>query len=214
MAEAVRLLIVDDHEVVRAGAREMLELVPGVQVSEASGGREALEAIKRRAPTLLLLDINLPDMSGLDVLKEVQELECAKPRVIVFTMNTALPYVLSVLRLGAHGFVRKDGASDELVSAVKRVSAGERYLAPELATAIAFLTPGADLDPLMRLSARELEVLRLLSQGHTLSSIARTVGVATKTVATTCAGMKSKLELDTLADLIRFGIATMKATAP
>lgn len=214
MAQPTRVLIVDDHAVVRAGVCELLEQMPGLQTCEASNGREALDIVRDNAPELLLLDISLPDMSGLDVLKQLRVgSPASKPRVIMFSMTSELPYALWALRLGAYGFISKAAGGRELLTAVKRVIEGEKYLEPELADAIAFLPNGADLDPLMRLTSRELEILRLLGEGHTLSSIADRLGIARKTVANACASLKTKLGLESTADLIRYSVTNTKVAS-
>ena len=214
MSKATQILIVDDHAVVRAGVCELLNEMPGLQLREAANGREALDAITRETPDILLLDISLPDMSGIDVLKNLRAgSPNAEPRVIMFSIIAELPYALWALRLGADGFISKAAAARELLTAVKRVVEGEKYIESELANMIAFLPSGVDLDPLMLLTAREVEIVRLLGDGHTLSSIADRVGVARKTVANACASLKMKLGLESTADLIRYSIASTKVTS-
>lgn len=206
MAEKKTILIVDDHIVVRAGVCELLAAIPNVSMIEAATGHEALDAIRREQPSIVLLDIGLPDMSGLEVLKQIRALGQPATRVIMFSVRGELVYAAWALRLGAWGVVSKSAGAKGLIDAVTRVIEGGRYIEPEVASSIAFLPTGVDLDPLMRLSARELEMLRLLGEGCSLSDIAERLSLARKTVANCCVSLKTKLGLASTTALIRFSI--------
>lgn len=207
MADQSTVLIVDDHAVVRAGVCELLKGLPHVVMLEAATRLEALDAVKRERPQIVLLDIGLPDMSGLEVLKLIHAQGPGQPRVIMFSVRAELVYAAWSLRLGAWGVVSKSAGAQGLISAVSRVIEGGRHLEPELASSIAFLPSGVDLDPLLRLSARELEMFRLLGEGCSFSEIAERMSVARKTVANCCVSLKSRLGLESTAALVRFSIA-------
>ena len=140
MAQKMKILIVDDHAVVRAGACQLLAEIRNIETYEAATGHDALDAVNKQHPELVLLDLRLPDMSGLDVLNRLHALDAlTKPRVIMFSMMADVPYAIRALRLGACGFISKSAGADQLLAAVKCVMDGEQYLERELADALAFM---------------------------------------------------------------------------
>lgn len=198
-----RVLLVDDHAVVREGVRRLLLDIPGMSVTEAASGSEALELAKRQPFDLVILDLNLGGIGGLELLGRLLKFS-EKLRVVVFSMHAEPIYAVRALRLGARGYVSKSAAADELVTAVRRVCDGGTYVERELAAQIAVGI--GDGDPLQRLNAREAEILRLLGDGHSMSDIARMLGVSYKTIANTCSIIKTKLGLERTADLIRMSV--------
>jgi two-component system, NarL family, invasion response regulator UvrY len=197
----MKILLVDDHTVVREGVRRLLAAMENMQVSEAATGQEALALFRKERPELVLLDLNLTGIGGLELLRRLlAEEETA--RIIVFSMHAEPIYAARALRLGARGYVSKSAGADELVTAVKRVAEGGRYVEREIASELA-LNQLSGEDPLKQLSTREIEILRLLGEGNSLTEIAETIGVAYKTVANTCSIIKSKLGVERTADLIR-----------
>ena len=200
----MKILIVDDHAVVREGCRRLLSSIPGIEFCEAASAQEGISVFRRENPAVVLLDINLGDSSGLDLLKRLKAEEKVS-RVIVFTTHADLTYATRALRSGASSFVAKSAPADELITAVKKVAEGQRYIDSELANELLF-APSISEDPLTKLSNREVEILRLLSEGKSLTEIAGTFGIAYKTVANSCSRLKEKLGLTRTADLIRFAI--------
>ncbi len=200
----MKVLLIDDHVVVREGVRRLLSSVHGIEVSEASNGHEALSALRLETPDVILLDLNLEGMGGLELLRRMLA-ENDRLRIIVFSMHSDTMYAARAMRFGARGYVSKSASADELVAAVKRVAEGGRYVEREIAEQLAFAPAGIE-DPLRQLSAREMEILRLLGDGKSMAAIADTLGVAYKTVANTCSSMKTKLGLSRTADLIRLSI--------
>lgn len=200
----MKILLVDDHIVVREGVRRLLSGLSGVELCEAESGPEALELFTKERPDLVLLDLNLEGMGGLEILRRLL-IENDKVRVVVFSMHAEPIYAARALRLGARGYVSKSSGAEELVTAVKRVAEGGRYVEREIAGELAFSQVSAQ-DPLQQLTAREIEILRLLGEGNSLTEIAQTIGVAYKTVANTCSIIKSKLGVERTADLIRVSI--------
>lgn len=197
----MKILLVDDHIVVREGVRRLLSGLAGVELSEASSGTEALELFHKERPELVLLDLNLAGIGGLELLRRLLA-EDEKVRVVVFSMHAEPVYAARALRLGARGYVSKSAGADELVTAVKKVSEGGRYVESDIAGELAF-TQFSAADPLQQLTTREFEILRLLGEGNSLTEIAQAIGVAYKTVANTCSIIKSKLGVERTADLIR-----------
>jgi DNA-binding NarL/FixJ family response regulator len=197
----MKILLVDDHIVVREGVRRLLAGIGGMELCEAATGDLALTLFQKERPDLVLLDLNLTGIGGLEILRRLLSLD-EKARVVVFSMHAEPIYAARALRLGARGYVSKSAGADELVTAVKRVAEGGRYVEREIAGELAFTQLSAE-DPLQQLTTRELEILRLLGEGNSLTEIAQAIGVAYKTVANTCSIIKSKLGVERTADLIR-----------
>lgn len=200
----MKILVVDDHAVVREGVRRLLNSMPLVEVLEAATAQEALATLRKEMPHIVILDINLNGSSGLELLQRLKG-EQKNVRIIMFTMYSEPNYVLRALRAGASAYVSKSAPAGEVLTAVRSVIEGERYVGPDAATALAFASPGLE-DPLEKLSNREIEILRLLGEGKSLSQIAATFGIAYKTVANTCCRLKEKLGLERTADLVRFSL--------
>lgn len=203
-----KILLVDDHAVVREGVRRLLLELPGISVLEAGNGQDALTLFRKEAIDIVLLDLNLAGIGGLELLRRMRK-ENDKARIIVFSMHSEPLYAARALRLGAKGYVSKSAASDELLTAIRRVGEGGHYIERELASQLAVSMYGGE-DPLQQLTTREIEILRLLGEGRSISQIAESFGVSYKTVANTCSIMKSKLGLDRTADLIRTSIELFK----
>lgn len=197
----MKILLVDDHVVVREGVRRLLADITPVVLHEASSGEEALASFRALAPDLIILDLNLAGIGGLELLRRLLS-EDDKARVVVFSMHSEPLYAARALRLGARGYVSKSAGADELVTAVTLVGEGGRYVEREIASELAFTQLSTE-DPLQQLTMREIEILRLLGEGNSLAEIAHTIGIAYKTVANTCSIIKNKLGVGRTADLIR-----------
>lgn len=203
----MKILLVDDHIVVREGVRRLLAGIGGVgsvELIEAEEGSEALELFRTGQPDIVLLDLNLSGIGGLELLRRLLAIN-EKARIIVFSMHAEPIYAARALRLGARGYVSKSAGAEELVTAVKRVAENGRYVEVDIASELAFSQLTTD-DPLQQLTARELEILRLLGDGNSLTEIAKATSVAYKTVANSCSIIKSKLGVERTADLIRVAI--------
>ncbi len=198
------ILLVEDHPIVRDGLKRLLSAMPAVQVREETTGRGALAAVRVRRPDLMILDLNLPDIGGLDVLGRLKREDCTVP-VLVLTMHCEPIYAVRALEAGARGYLSKGAAPDELMAAIKAVGKGGRYV--ENAIAQAIVLKGAEASgPLDALSARDLEVLRLLAGGHRLAEVADRLQLAYKTVANITTGIKRKLGVSTTMDLVRLAV--------
>ncbi len=207
----MKLLIVDDHDIVRQGVRRLLSLLPDSVVAEAGTAEEGFDVYMREKPAVVVLDINLGGGSGLELLTRLRSAD-HEARVVMFSMHADPAYANRALRSGALGFVGKSASADELIEAVKAASTGRRYIDRRLASDMV-LNP-AEGDPLSSLSNRETEILRLLGEGKSLNEIANTFGIAYKTVANTCTRLKEKLGVDRTADLIRISLERMSPRAP
>ncbi|HQI83453.1 MAG TPA: response regulator transcription factor [Anaerolineae bacterium] len=203
----IRVLVVDDHAVVRRGVVQIVTEAEGVQcVGEAGSSREALQLARACEYDVVVLDIHLPDGSGLDVLKQLRAFKPQTP-VVMLSMYPEEQYALRALRAGAMGYLTKDSAPIELVTALRQAARGEHYVTPALAeTLTAHLDDVAAAAPLETLSDREEQVLRLLAAGHTVSHIAEELTLSVKTVSTYRARLLKKLGLTSTAELIRYAV--------
>jgi DNA-binding NarL/FixJ family response regulator len=205
---SVRTLIADDHALVRAGIRALVEKIAGVTVvGEAGKGSEAIELIDELVPDLVLLDITMPDGSGFDVLQHVQK-KFSGIRVIVLTVHEAGEYAIRALREGAAGFLPKSAASTELEHAIHTVMNGEVYISPETSrkTLIEYGKGVTKRDLLETLSPRQREVLRLIAEGRTTKQIAQMLEISVKTVETHRAQLMERLGIHDVAGLVRYAI--------
>jgi DNA-binding NarL/FixJ family response regulator len=200
----MKILVVDDHAVVREGIRRLLATISGAEIEEAATSEEALAACRKAPPDVVVLDINLDGSSGLELLRRLKAEDCPA-RIIMFTMHAEPSYAMRALKAGAAGYVSKSADADELVTAVKKIAAGDRYLDRLMASDLVFSASVAE-DPLHKLSNREVEILRLLGEGKSFAEIASTFGIAYKTVANSCSRLKEKLGVERTADLIRLSV--------
>ena len=194
-----KVLIVDDHMVVRDGVRRLIAPLQPEAIAEAETPRDALDAFRRMRPDIVILDINLRGGSGLEVLRRLHA-DDAKARIVVFSMYSDLVYATSARREGALGYVSKSAPSDELLTAIRRALRGETYV--DCVTAAT--QENAAINVAARLSTRELEILHMLGEGQSLNDIASGLGVAYKTIANSSTRIKEKLGLERTSDLIRF----------
>ncbi len=207
MRSKCKCLIVDDHPIVRKGIRDLL-VEEGLcsDVVEAASAEAVLTAVRREPWDLLVLDVALPDKHGLEVLKEVKLLRPTLP-VLILSLYPEREFALRAIKAGAAGYLTKDRMPSELVTAVREVVAGRRYITPTLANQMADLLDAGQPEMLHEtLSDREMEVLRLLGQGKTVSAIAADMALSVKTVSTYRARLLDKLKLRTTADLVRYAI--------
>lgn len=204
----MRVLVVDDHAVVRHGIRHILERgSDGCSVEEAGTGEEAVRKAHASAWDLVILDLSLPDRSGLEVLKQLKA-EFPELPVLILTMHSEDQYALRALKSGASGFLTKEGAPEQLVVAVKKILAGGKYLSPSLAERLASYI-GSDLSrqaPHETLSDREFEVLNLMVSGKSLTEIGQHLCVSIKTVSTHRARILQKMGLKNNAELVQYAV--------
>jgi DNA-binding NarL/FixJ family response regulator len=204
----IRVIVADDHAIVRTGIRHVLESEPGFAVvGEAANGAEAIELARTLAPDVAVLDISMPGESGLQV---AQELRRGSPetRVLILSMHDNTEYVLEAVRAGAHGYILKDTAATELRSAIHAVRRGESYFSPPIARRLTAVVRGIseEEDLLGQLTARERQVLVGVAQGRTNREIAMELGISHRTVETHRESLMKKLGIRTVAGLTRVAL--------
>ena len=214
VAGSIRVVIADDHAIVREGLRSLVEAQPGLEVvGEAGDGQQAWQCACDLAPDVLVLDLSMPGVGGAEAAERISR-ECPGVRVLALTMHEERGYVSRLLRAGAAGYLLKRTASSELVRAIRTVAAGGTYVDPSLAGALladsshrASRGGGADgTSRLHELTARETEVLRLVARGHSNKEIAAALEISVKTVETHKANAMTKLGLRTRAAVVRFAM--------
>jgi DNA-binding NarL/FixJ family response regulator len=203
----IRVLVADDHAVVRRGLRQILAETPDIVVAaEASTADEVRRMVHDVHCDVVVLDINMPGGSGIALLGEIRR---ERPRlpVLVLTMYTEEQYAVRAIKAGAAGFLTKESAPDKLVEAVRKVAGGGRWVSAELAETLASLVAGeGDGAPHERLSDREFEVMKMLAAGKTVSHIGEELSLSVKTVSTHRARILKKMNMRTNADLMRYAV--------
>jgi len=206
------VLIVDDHPVVISGCRSLFANAPDISLSEASNEKAGHEAYLEIRPDISIIDINLPGLSGFELLRRIRE-EDPAAKIIVFSMNDEPAFVVRAIELGANGYVSKGDDPQHLLTAVRSVANGQNFVAPHLAQAVTFSQASVRASPASQLSPKELEILRLLSHGKNIAEVAETLDISYKTVANSTSRLKQKLGARSHSDLIRFAVE-MKLRLP
>jgi two-component system, NarL family, invasion response regulator UvrY len=203
----LRILVADDHSVVRRGLRQILETQPDIKVTaEAGTGSEAVAQAREQAFDVVVLDITMSGRSGLEVLRELKLANPAQ-RVLMLSMHPEDRYAIRVLRAGASGYLTKETAPEELVNAVRKVAGGGKYVSPGMAERLAEeIGASSDKPPHELLSDREFEIMRLLATGKTVSEIAAQLCIAVNTVSTYRVRVLRKLDLSNNAELMRYAL--------
>ena len=201
----MRVLIVDDHRIVASGCRALFADDPEIEVMEAADAEAGERVFGEQDPDICVLDINLPTVSGFELARRILGRD-ASARIIMFSMNDDPVFAARAIEIGAKGYVSKTGDPQDLVEAIREVGNGGVYLPPAMARSIAFAGPAFAQSPLARLTSREMEILRLLSVGKSLSEIAWLIHSSYKTVANTSSIMRHKLGVRTSAELVRLAI--------
>ena len=207
----IRVLIVDDHTLVRAGIRSLLALVADIEVvGEASDGKEALVKVRQLMPDVVLMDLAMPVMGGLEATRRIRR-EFPGIKVLALTQYDDSEYVIPIIEAGARGFVTKMAAFSELASAIQAAYRGDSFLSPTAATALVEecqqrIIAEGEQDPYQHLTDREREVLKLVAEGHTAREIAQMLVVSPKTVEWYKSSLMNKLNIHSRTDLIKFAI--------
>jgi len=205
---SIRVLLADDHQVLREGLRNLLERQPDISVvGEADTGRKTVDRVRELGPDVLVLDLAMADMNGFEVMKELRRLGSGV-RIVVLSMHSGRDFVLQALRAGCDGFVPKSTTHTDLIQAIRTTYAGERYLDPSATTAVVaeLLNQGEESKLLEQLSRRETEVLRLTALGHTSREIGGRLALSPKTIETYRQRAMTKLGLEQRAELVRFAL--------
>lgn len=206
---AIRVLLADDHDLVRAGFRALLQTMAGVQVvAEADDGRKALDLVRAHQPDVVLMDIGMPGLNGLDATARIAK-EFPQTRVIVLSMHKAEEYVLGALKSGAAGYLLKDASPSELDTAIRSVARGDTYLSPPISRQVIDdyrKRTGDSQGPLDMLTPRQREILQLIAEGRSTKEIADVLHVSVKTVETHRAQLMERLDIHDVAGLVRYAI--------
>lgn len=200
-----RILVADDHSVVRGGLRQFLSSAPDLEIAaEAGGGNEAIEMVEKQSFDLVLLDVALPDVDGLEVLRRIKRRFPDLP-VLIFSMHPEEDYALTALNAGAAGYLMKDSDPEELLAAVRRAAKGGRYLSPRMAERLlAGSLAAPEKAPHAALSAREFEVMLMMSRGKRLKEIGERLHLSPKTVSTYRTRVLRKMGFTSNAEIIRY----------
>ena len=205
MSRRLRILIVDDHPIVRQGLRQTLGDAADVgELGEAATGQQALDLIRQRDWDAVVLDIGLPGRGGLDVLKDIKH---ERPRlpVLILSMHAEDQYAVRAIRAGAEGYLTKEAATEKLLDAIRKITTGGRFISPDLADVLATeLAGGASGPPHASLSDREFEVLRLIGSGLTVGDIADRLALSVKTVSTYRTRILEKMRMKNNAELMQY----------
>lgn len=203
----VKILLVDDHELVRSGIRLILERVAGfVVVAEVKSGEDAIRYCRKDAPDIVLMDVNMPGIGGLEAVKQIVRMS-ENTRVICLSMHTENPIPAKVMQMGASGFITKDAESEEMIRAIHKVAAGQKYVSPEIAQQIAIgKLDFNDANPFEQLSDRELEITLMLVKGQRVPGIANSLNISAKTVNTYRYRMFEKLDISTDVELTHLAL--------
>jgi DNA-binding NarL/FixJ family response regulator len=206
--KSLRVLLADDHYLVRAGLRALLEHLPGIQVvAEAGDGVEALQLVEQHAPDVVLMDVAMPRLNGVEATTRIAR-DFPAVRVLIVSMHANEEYVVHALRAGAAGYLLKDATPAELEQAVHAVARGETYLTPAVsAPVVEYLRRvGGEGSPLDRLTPRQREILQLVAEGYRTRDIAQRLCISQKTVETHRAQIMERLDVHDLAGLVRSAI--------
>jgi len=203
----IRLLIADDHAIVRGGLKQIFALAPDLELAgEAVNGAEVLQKLHQGVFDLLLLDLNMPGVSGVDLISRIKLSQADLP-ILVFTMHNETQVATRALKAGAAGYITKDSDPERLLAAIRKVSAGGKYIDPVLAEQMAFeVTSPNRYSPHTLLSDREFEVFRLLIAGKGVNEIAEQLSISNKTVSTHKVHLMEKMNLGSVAELVRYAV--------
>ena len=206
MATKTTIVLVDDHAVVRAGVRRLLEQEPLFEViGEAESGEKAYQIFGELKPDVMVMDLSMPGMGGLESIRRIL-MRYEKAKILVLSMHEDLSFANQALKLGAKGYLIKNALADDLVKSIEKVSNGEVFLSAEIAKKMAMQSISGNQDPVHELSAREFEIFRLLAEGLDIDAIASTLNISSKTVSNYQTMIKQKLDINTPIELIRYAI--------
>jgi len=206
MAQKTTIVLVDDHAVVRAGVRRLLEQEPLFEViGEAESGEKAYQIFGELKPDVMVMDLSMPGMGGLESIRRIL-MRYEKAKILVLSMHEDLSFANQALKLGAKGYLTKNTLADDLVKSIETVTQGDVFLSDEIAKKMAMQSISGNQDPVHELSAREFEIFRLLAEGLDIDAIASTLNISSKTVSNYQTMIKQKLNINTPIELIRYAI--------
>lgn len=209
--QKIRVMVVDDHTIVRDGIQSLLSLTPDIEVvGEAVNGREALEIARKLSPDVIIMDISMPIMDGIEATRRIHK-ELSDVKVIILTQYEDSEHVFPIIEAGACGFISKIAASSELISGIRSVHRGDSYLSPSVARLLveSHQQGGSSrraYDPYEHLTDREREIFKLLAEGHTTQEIAQLLVISPKTVEGHKTNLMAKLDLHNRVDLVKYAL--------
>lgn len=208
--QPIRIIIADDHEIVRQGVRNLIENEPGMELcGEATIGRDAVDLVSRIEPDLAILDISMPGMNGIEATRQILK-SCPNTKVLMFTMHDAEQLVLEVFNAGAHGYLLKSDAGRHLITAIKTIASGSRYFSSRPSEVLYESLRHKNLPHALpneqKPSSREREIIQLLAEGKSNKEVASLLGISVKTAETHRATIMRKLNLHSISDLVRYAI--------
>ena len=206
MAKKTTIALIDDHAVVRAGVRRLLEQESLFEViGEAESGEKAYQIFGELKPDVMVMDLSMPGMGGLEAIRRIL-MRHEKAKILVLSMHEDLSFANQALKLGAKGYLTKNTLADDLVKSIQTVSKGDVFLSDEIAKKMAMQSISGNQDPIHELSAREFEIFRLLAEGLDIDAIANTLNISSKTVSNYQTMIKQKLNINSPVELIRYAI--------
>ncbi len=206
MAKKITIVLVDDHAVVRAGVRRLLEQEPLFDViGEAESGEKAYQTYNELKPDVMVMDLSMPGMGGLEAIRRIL-MRYERAKILVLSMHEDLSFANQALKLGAKGYLLKNALGEDLVKSIKEVAEGNIFLSDDIARKMAMQSISGDRDPIHELSAREFEIFRLLAEGLEIDAIALKLNISSKTVSNYQTMIKQKLDINTPVELIRYAI--------
>jgi DNA-binding NarL/FixJ family response regulator len=205
-----RVLIADDHRMIREGLRSLIEREPDLEVvGEADNGREAVALAKKLAPDVVVMDIGMPDLNGMEATRQILD-QSARVRILALSMHADRRYAAGMLRAGAKGYVVKKAAYDELIAAIRTVAAGQSFLSAQVASVVvddySRRLSASDASAFSVLTEREREIVQLVAEGRTTKEIADALGVSAKTVDTHRQNIMDKLDLHSVAEITKYAV--------
>ena len=203
----ITVFVADDHAIVREGLVSLLAAQPDIRVvGTAADGRDTVRQVVKLQPEVVVMDISMPQMNGIEAAREIR-LRVPQARVVILSMHSSVEHVFHALEAGAAGYLLKESTAREIVEAVRAAHAGRRYLSPKVAEALADgISRGSATSPLESLSARERQVLQLVAEGHSSAQIAAALNLSPKSVDTYRSRVMQKLHIGDVAGLIKFAI--------
>jgi DNA-binding NarL/FixJ family response regulator len=206
MAKKTTIVLIDDHAVVRAGVKRLLEQESLFEVTgEADSGEKAYQIFGELKPDVMVMDLSMPGMGGLEAIRRIL-MRHEKAKILVLSMHEDLSFANQALKLGAKGYLTKNTLADDLVKSIQTVSKGDVFLSDEIAKKMAMQSISGNQDPIHELSAREFEIFRLLAEGLDIDAIATTLNISSKTVSNYQTMIKQKLNINSPVELIRYAI--------
>ena len=206
MSKKINIILVDDHAVVRAGVRRLLEQEPIFEViGESDSGEKGYQIFGELNPDVMVMDLSMPGMGGLEAIRRIL-MRHNKANILVLSMHEDLSFANQALKLGVKGYLIKNTLGDDLVKSIQRIASGEIFLSDEIAKKIAVSSIDSNQDPIHELSAREFEIFRFLAEGLEVDTIAVILNISSKTVSNYQTMIKQKLNISTPVELIRYAI--------